>query len=490
MNWFEYLEFSEEPKFNMAEYLRDHATAKKFKFPHGHSPIKSDLKDLADFLMTNNSVKVLDLSRCDIGVSGMKILAPFIEKNASLNTFQFFSNQLGDEGCDILSLALSNRFPQKPVTLGLRLNNLTEKSAFSISAILKTVPIRSLDISNNNLGDTGVVEIFENSGHTAHVEACVELNVSHCFSSSAQNVKSNALVALSKLLRTPCALKKLDMSGNELKDDDFYSICSAIMDNSSRNTPSKLTELRLNENNLTGKIFQALAELLLNSHHSIKKIDMMLNNKIHSDNGLYSLKEALKKNHIICELDLTGTRLCERGKGVLLDAILDNIEQYKAMLDDNPKKYNLRLRIDKFNDWLGNVPWTLETINEVQSKIDSLQEFCKASSFTFKHPYVEIEIMEAAVAEEKVQGTSISLLILTQFSKSSNQKLSTTDLVECIVDESCDRPKKRARTSEPSAIAPDTNAHVGLLDGELDVALSKKIMQSPKIVERTYPRGN
>lgn len=446
MNWFDNLAVSEEPEFNISEYLHDHVIAKKFKFPHWHNPRKSDLRDLANFLMTNDSIEILDLSGCDIGIEGVKILALVIEHNSTLNTFQFFSNELGDEGCNILSNALSKRSCQEPVTLGLGLNNLTEKSGSSISIILKTVPIRSLDVSNNDLGHAGVVAIFENAGCTAHSEACVELNVSHTFISSDPNAKCNALVALSNLLRTPHALKNLDMAGNELTDDDFSLISTAIADSSSRSIPSELTELRLHGNNFTGNSFKTLAELLLDSHHSIEKIDLMQNYKMRSSNGLYVLKEALQKNHIIWELDLTGTRLCERGKGVLLDAILDNIAQYKSMLDHDPHKYNLWLRIDKFNDWLGNVPWASTTKDEAQPKIDTLQAFCKEEARTFKRPYVEIGILEEAAAK-MVQETLKPAPVLMQFNQDSVQTLSMVDTIEqvVVVDEDNVQSNKRRK---------------------------------------------
>lgn len=444
MNLFDDLPVSEEPEFNMEKYLHDHMTAKKFKFPHGHNPRNFDLKDLADFLMTNDSIEILDLSGCDVGVEGVKILAPVIERNSTLNTFQFFNNELGDEGCNILSNALCKRSCQEPVTLGLGLNKLTEKSGFSISIILKTVPIRSVDVSNNDLGHAGVVAIFENAGCAAHIGACVELNVSHTFISSDPNAKCNALIALSNLLRMPHALKKLDMAGNELTDDDFSLISTAIADSSSRSIPSELTELRLYGNNFTGNSFKTLAELLLDSHHSIEKIDMMLNHKMRSSNGLYSLKEALRKNHIIWELDLTGTRLCEYGKGVLLDAVLDNIAQYKSMLDHDPHKYNLWLRIDKFNDWLGNIPWASKTKNEAQPKIDALQAFCKEEAHTFKRPYVEIGIMEEAVAE-MVQETLNPAPVLMQFTQDPVRALSMVDTIDQAVDEHNVQSNKRQK---------------------------------------------
>jgi Ran GTPase-activating protein (RanGAP) involved in mRNA processing and transport len=447
MNWFDDLPVSEKSEFNISEYLHDHVTAKKFKFPHGHNTRQSDLKNLADFLITNNSIEILDLSGCDVGIEGMKILSPAIEQNSILKTFQFFSNELGDEGCNILSNALSKRSCKEPVTLGLGLNDLTEKSGLSISVILKTVPIRSLDVSNNDLGHAGVVAIFENAGCTAHSEACIELNVSHTFVSSDPkdpNAKSNALVALSNLLRTPHALKKLDMAGNELTDDDFSLISTAISDSSSRSIPSELTELRLHGNNFTGNSFRTLAALLLDSHHSIEKIDLMQNHKMRSSNGLYVLKEALQKNHIIWDLDLIGTGLCERGKGVLLDAVLDNIAQYKSMLDHDPHKYNLWLRIDKFNDWLGNVPWALKTKNEAQPKIDALQAFCKEEARRFKRPYVEIGIMEE-VAAEMVQETLNPAPVLMQFNQNSVQKLSMVDTIEQVVDEDNLQSNKRQR---------------------------------------------
>ncbi|XP_059839402.1 NACHT, LRR and PYD domains-containing protein 3-like isoform X2 [Hypanus sabinus] len=175
-----------------------------------------------------DTIKHLDLVDCNIQFEGIQRLGPGLYKCQELRLGQ---NKLGDSGVKLVSAALRN--PECKIQK-LRLNNvgLTNSGAEDLASALSTIPsLTELDLSDNELGDSGVKLV-------------------------------------SAALRNPqCKIQKLWLNNVGLTDSAVEDLVSAL------STIPSLTELILGFNSLTDQSVPALRRLIL-THPSLKRIAM------------------------------------------------------------------------------------------------------------------------------------------------------------------------------------------------------------------------
>ncbi|CAM9880866.1 unnamed protein product [Ectocarpus sp. 4 AP-2014] len=166
--------------------------------------------DLMRMLMTglirNSTITYLDVSHNKITNHGARLLSKLLGENSVLTTLNLADNQIHAEGGRYIGRAL--RGNTSLVTLNLRLNRLTDE------------------------GGRMLIEGL----HDNPTLACLNL--------SANSIAREACSSLSMVLRKPGkVLATLDLSCNELQDDDIRLLCVALERNSSLTS----IDLRMND---------------------------------------------------------------------------------------------------------------------------------------------------------------------------------------------------------------------------------------------------
>ncbi|XP_063066483.1 protein NLRC3-like [Engraulis encrasicolus] len=153
------------------------------------------------------------LRNCGLTSKSCSSLASALNSGSSLRQLDLSGNHLLDTGVALLHCALTNPLCQLE-TLQLRNCELTEKSCSSLATALNSgSSLRHLDLSFNNLLDTGVTLL--SSALRNSLCQLETLRLSYCKLTE----KSCSSLALS--LRSGSRLMHLDLNGNNLLDSDI-----------------------------------------------------------------------------------------------------------------------------------------------------------------------------------------------------------------------------------------------------------------------------
>ncbi|XP_051735706.1 NACHT, LRR and PYD domains-containing protein 12-like isoform X6 [Ctenopharyngodon idella] len=229
-------------------------------------------------------LNTLTLNRCSITEEQCVILTSALKSNPShLRELNLSGNNLGDSGVKNLSDLLMN--PQfKLEKLHLNRCSITEEQCVILTSALKSNPshLRELDLSENNLGNTGVKHL------------CDVLKDSHC------------------------KLERLSLSLCYMTDEGCSALTSALKSN-----PSHLRELNLSWNNLGDSGVKNLSDLLMNPQFKLEKLDLSYCSI--TEKQCVILTSALKSNPShLRELNLSGNELGNTGVKHLCDVLKDS----------------------------------------------------------------------------------------------------------------------------------------------------------------------
>ncbi|XP_051899007.1 NACHT, LRR and PYD domains-containing protein 12-like isoform X3 [Pristis pectinata] len=222
-----------------------------------------------------DTINHLDLERCSIQCEGIQQLRPGLHQCRVLGLGH---NNLGDSGVKLVSAALRDQ-ECKIQKLQLREVGLTSSGAKDLISTLSTNhSLRELDLSDNNLGDSGVKRVSAALRDPECKIQTLRLREVGLTSSGAKDLIST--------LSTNHSLRELDLSDNNLGDSGVKRVSAAL-----RDPECKIQTLRLREVGLTSSGAKDLISTL-STNHSLRELDLSDNNL--GDSGVKLVSEALR----------------------------------------------------------------------------------------------------------------------------------------------------------------------------------------------------
>ncbi|XP_048860092.1 NACHT, LRR and PYD domains-containing protein 12-like isoform X13 [Brienomyrus brachyistius] len=251
--------------------------------------IRSDEEHCRLLPVVKNSRTAL-LNSCDLIDKHCEVLSSALRSNSSpLRELDLSDNNLKDSGVKLLSTALGDLHCKLEL---LRLSGcrVTEEGCSSLASALKLNPshLRVLDLSYNHPGDSGVKLL---SAVLEDLSCKLEkLQLSGC------RVTEEGCSSLASALKlNPSHLRDLDLSYNH-PGDSGVKLLSAVLEDLS----CKLEKLQVGRCELTEKCCEALASALRSNSSPLRELDLSDNDL--QDSGVKLLSAGLGDLH--CKLEI------------------------------------------------------------------------------------------------------------------------------------------------------------------------------------------
>uniref|UniRef100_A0A674DE68 B30.2/SPRY domain-containing protein n=1 Tax=Salmo trutta TaxID=8032 RepID=A0A674DE68_SALTR len=253
------------------------------------------------------------LSGCGVSEEGCASLVSALRSNPShLRELDLSNNDLKDSGVKLLSAGLEDPHCRLE-TLRLSGCGVTEEGCDSLVSALRSNPshLRELDLSNNDLKDSGVKLLSAGLGNP-HCKL-ETLRLSGCL------VTEEGCASLVSALRSnPSHLRELDLSNNDLKDSGVKLLSAGLED-----PHCKLETLRLSGCLVTEEGCASLVSALRSNPSHLRELD--LSNNDLKDSGVKLLSAGLEDPHCKLEtLRLSGCLVTEEGCASLVSALRSN----------------------------------------------------------------------------------------------------------------------------------------------------------------------
>ncbi|XP_066532286.1 NACHT, LRR and PYD domains-containing protein 12-like isoform X2 [Hoplias malabaricus] len=317
----------------------------------------------------NSSLKQLDLSNNDLHDSGVELLSAGLKSSlCKLETLRLSGCMITDEGCTSLASALKSNSShlreldltynhpgesgvkllsdllQDPLCVLEKLQlagcNLTKNSCETLGSALQSVNLlKELDLSNNDLQDSGV-ELLS-AGLKSSLCKLETLRLSGCM------IKDEGCSSLASALKLiPSHLKELDLSYNHPGDSGVKLLSDLLQD-----SHCVLEKLQLSGCNLTKESCKTLGSSLQSLKSILKELD--LSNNDLQDSGVEQLSAGLKSS--LCKLEtlrLSGCMITGEGCSSVASALTSNPSHLRE-LDlsyNHPGESGVKLLSDLLQD--------------------------------------------------------------------------------------------------------------------------------------------
>uniref|UniRef100_W5LXK1 FISNA domain-containing protein n=1 Tax=Lepisosteus oculatus TaxID=7918 RepID=W5LXK1_LEPOC len=225
---------------------------------------------------------VCRMSWCELTERCCEDLASVVQfQHSSLRELDLSFNNLGDSGVKLLSAAL--RDPNcKLTTLKILRCELTERCCEDLASALQSQhsSLRELSLSLNNLGDSGVKLLSA----ALRDPSCKLTTLRMVRCGLTERCCEDLASALQSQLSS---LRELDLSYNNLRDSGVKLLSAAL-----RDPNCKLTTLKMEMCRLTERCCEDLASVLQSQHSSLRELDLSRNNLW--DLGVNLLSAALR----------------------------------------------------------------------------------------------------------------------------------------------------------------------------------------------------
>ncbi|XP_064816849.1 NACHT, LRR and PYD domains-containing protein 12-like [Oncorhynchus masou masou] len=229
------------------------------------------------------------LSDCGVTEEGCASLVSALRSNPShLRELDLSNNDLKDSGVKLLSAGLGNPHC-KLETLRLSGCGVTEEGCASLVSALESNPshLRELDLSYNHPGDSGV-RLLSAGLEDPHCKL-ETLRLSGCLVT-----EEDCASLVSALRSNPSHLRELDLSNNDLKDSGVKLLSAGL-----GNPHCKLETLRLSGCLVTEEGCASLVSALRSNPSHLRELDLSYNHP--GDSGVRLLSAGLEDPH--CRLE-------------------------------------------------------------------------------------------------------------------------------------------------------------------------------------------
>ncbi|XP_037399487.1 NACHT, LRR and PYD domains-containing protein 3-like isoform X1 [Pygocentrus nattereri] len=279
-------------------------------------------------------LEILRLAVCKLSAQSCDTLQSVLQTETScLKELDLSNNDLQDAGVEKLSVGLKSSHCKLEI-LRLVVCKLSAQSCDTLNSVLQTETscLKELDLSNNNLYDSGLANLF--AGLKSSICKLQILRLALC------NLGVNTCERLGSLLKLEISLKALDLSNNDLQDSGVELLCAGL-----KTGDCKLEKLILSGCMIKEEGCSSLASALSSNLSHLKELDLTYNHP--GESGVKVLSARLEDPRCT----LRTLRVKHGGE----NRIKPGLKKYSCDFTLDPNTVNSRLSLSDGNRKVKNV---------------------------------------------------------------------------------------------------------------------------------------